>query len=161
MVRAVNNKNYSCYSKSIFFCNMATGPSSRESSKDCISLVGSFSQQDYVIPTGKIQKFNINSTRKMAAKHAAKLFSLVTVVPCGRGGDSGGFSTAPSVPQLMLPQGDVLDDCGRIQMILANRQKKEVGKGGCSFGKAYAVFCFQVLIISVQKQVGDQGCGKG
>lgn len=87
-----------------------------------------FAQQDYVIPTGKIQKLNINSTRKMAAKHAAKFFSLVTVVPCGREGDSGGFSTAPSVAQLRLPQGDVLEDCGKIQMILANRQKKGGGQ---------------------------------
>lgn len=37
-----------------------------------------FAKQDSVIPAGKIKKLKINSTCKMAAKHAAKFFSLVT-----------------------------------------------------------------------------------
>lgn len=74
----------------------------------------------------------------MAAKHAAKFFSLVTHGSLWKWEETVGdppSSISGSVielearvlnehTQLRLPQGDVLEVWGRIQMILANRHKK-------------------------------------
>lgn len=50
-----------------------------------------------VIPTGKIKKLKINSTCKMAAKHAAKFFSLVTRGSLWNGEETEGDSSQPQL----------------------------------------------------------------